>query len=168
MTLHSAARRAADLMLKLSGSTRLVSRACSRGVWSCLMIIGLAAIQTPIEAQTLPKMQEVARGIYAIIGDLGPQRFENEGLNTNLGFVIGSDAVLVINTGASRRTGAAILEEIRRITPKPIRWVVNLNSQSHYWWGNSALLGAKPTIHCASASGAPDEGATGRSACAAS
>lgn len=109
-------------------------------------MIMLALAPVPSEAQTLPKPQEVGRGIYAIIGDLGPQRFENEGLNTNLGFVIGSDAVLVINTGASRRTGAAIMEEIRLITSKPVRWVVNLNSQSHYWWGNSALLGAKPTF----------------------
>ena len=119
--------------------------ACRRGLWFYLTII-LALVQVPSEAQTLPKVQEVGQGIYAMIGDLGPQRFDNDGSNANLGFVVGSDAVLVINTGPSRRTGAAILEEVRRITSKPVRWVVNLNSQNHYWWGNSALLGDKPTF----------------------
>jgi glyoxylase-like metal-dependent hydrolase (beta-lactamase superfamily II) len=106
----------------------------------------LALAQAPLRAQTLPEVQEVGQGVYAIIGDLGPQRFDNDGLNANLGFVVGFDAVLVINTGPSRRTGAAILEEVRRITSKPVRWVVNLNSQNHYWWGNTALLGAQPTF----------------------
>ena len=118
-------------------------RACIGGTWFYLMSM-LALAEAPSEAQTLPKVQEVGKGIYAIIGDLGPQGFDNDGLNANLGSVVGSDAVLVINTGPSRRTGAAILEEVRRITSKPVRWVVNLNSQNHYWWGNSALRGAKP------------------------
>jgi glyoxylase-like metal-dependent hydrolase (beta-lactamase superfamily II) len=110
------------------------------------LIAILVLSQAPCEAQTFPRVREVGQGIYAIIGDLGPQRFDNDGLNANLEFVVGADAVLVINSGPSRRTGAAVLEEVRRITSKPIRWVVNLNSQNHYWWGNSALLDAKPTF----------------------
>ncbi len=116
-----------------------------RGLWVYLMIL-LTLVRVPSEAQSLPRVQEVGRGVYAIIGDLGPQRLDNDGLNANLGFVVGADAVLVINTGPSRRIGAAVLEEIRRITLKPVRWVVDLNSQNHYWWGNSALLDARPTF----------------------
>jgi hypothetical protein len=120
-------------------------RACEAlGVWFWLIAI-LMLSQGPCEAQTLPRVREVGQGIYAIIGDLDPQRFDNDGLNANFGFVVGADAVLVI-TGPSRRTGAAVVEEVRRITWKPVRWVINLNSQNHYWWGNSALLDAKPTF----------------------
>jgi glyoxylase-like metal-dependent hydrolase (beta-lactamase superfamily II) len=97
-------------------------------------------------AELLHGFQEVRPGIYALVGDLGPQRRENQGLNANLGFVIGSDAVLVVNSGPSRRVGDAVLREIRARTKNPIRWVVNVNSQNHYWWGNSAFQAPTTTF----------------------
>lgn len=78
----------------------------------------------------------VAPDVYAIVGDLGGQSYANDGLNSNLGFVVGSDGVLVINSGPSTRVARALQAAIQKVTPKPIRWVVNVNSQSHYWLGN--------------------------------
>jgi len=78
----------------------------------------------------------VAPDVYAIVGDLDGQSYTNDGLNNNLGFVVGSDGVLVINSGPSVRVAHALHTAIQKITAKPIRWVVNVNSQSHYWLGN--------------------------------
>jgi len=97
-------------------------------------------------AAQIPTSQEVRPGVHVIVGDLGPQRYENEGLNANLGFVIGADAVVVLNSGPSRRMGDAVLSEIRRRTEKPVRWVINLNSQNQYWWGNAAFEGPGTTF----------------------
>jgi len=74
--------------------------------------------------------------VYAVIGDLGNQSVANDGLNANLGFVIGDDAVLVVNSGPTRRVAHALHVAIRHITDKPVKWVVNVNSQNHYWHGN--------------------------------
>ncbi|KPK54070.1 MAG: hypothetical protein AMJ84_01385 [Acidithiobacillales bacterium SM23_46] len=80
---------------------------------------------------------KVADGVYAVIGALEGQTYENDGLNANLGFVIGGDGVLVINTGPSTRVATALHRAIRAVTDKPVKWVVNTNSQNHYWLGNA-------------------------------
>jgi len=83
------------------------------------------------------KPVKVADGVYAVIGALEGQTYENDGLNANLGFVVGRDGVLVINTGPSVRVAAALHRAIRTVTDKPVKWAVNTNSQNHYWHGNA-------------------------------
>jgi glyoxylase-like metal-dependent hydrolase (beta-lactamase superfamily II) len=92
---------------------------------------------------------KVAPDIYAVIGDLGNQTYENEGLNSNLGFVVTNDGVLVINTGPSMHVARALHRAIGKTTAQPVKWVVNLNSQNHYWLGNSHFksLGAAIVAH---------------------
>jgi len=90
-------------------------------------------------AELVLKPVKIAPDIYAVIGDLGNQTFENEGLNSNLGFVVTGDGVLVINTGPSMRVARALQIAIGKITAQPVKWGVNLNSQNHYWLGNGHL-----------------------------
>ncbi len=70
----------------------------------------------------------IAPDTYAVIGDLGGQTYENEGLNNNLGFVVTDDGVLVINTGPTARVAKALHAAIQKVTPQPVKWVVNVNS----------------------------------------
>src|SRR5690606_4375354 len=106
----------------------------------------LAAV--PCLAAPPPQLdvREVAPGVHAVIGDLGGQSADNEGLNANLGFVIGDEAVLVVNSGPSRRVGEALLSAVREHTALPVKWVVNVNSQSHYWWGNAVFAAQDATL----------------------
>lgn len=83
------------------------------------------------------KPVKIADDVYAVIGALEGQTYENDGLNANLGFVIGGDGVLVINTGPSTRVAAALHRAIRTVTDKPVKWAINTNSQNHYWHGNA-------------------------------
>ena len=78
----------------------------------------------------------VAPDVYAVIGHLGNQTYENEGLNNNLGFVVSRDGVLVVNAGPSVRVARALHRAIKKVTGQPVKWVVNLNSQNHNWLGN--------------------------------
>ena len=78
----------------------------------------------------------IAPDVYAVIGDLGAPTYENDGLNNNLGFVVTSHGVLVINTGPSMRVAKALHAAIKNITPQPVKWAVNVNSQNHQWLGN--------------------------------
>ena len=80
---------------------------------------------------------KVAPNVYAVIGDLGPQTHANKGFNNNLGFVVTTDGVLVINSGPSVKVAKALHAAIQKITKQPVKWVVNGNSQSHYWLGNT-------------------------------
>lgn len=101
--------------------------------WMALLVI---AGNTVLAADLVLQPQRVAPDVYAIVGDLNSQRYSNDGLNSNLGFVIGTDGVLVINSGPSVRVARALHTAIQKFTPKPIKWVVNVNAQSHYWLGN--------------------------------
>ena len=84
----------------------------------------------------LLKPVQVAPNIYAVIGDIGMQSYENDGLNSNLGFVVTPQGVVVINSGPSVRVAKALHEAIRKTTSQPVKWVINVNSQSHHWLGN--------------------------------
>jgi len=99
---------------------------------ACLIMTSHCALA----AELLLKPTRVAPDVYAVIGDLGNQSYANDGFNNNLGFVVGTDGVLVINTGPTLRVAQALHAAIKQVTPKPIKWVVNLNSQSHNWLGN--------------------------------
>ncbi len=95
----------------------------------------LWSLAVPAAALEL-KPVRVADRVYAVIGDLGNQNYDNDGFNANLGFVIGDDSVLVINTGPTLRVAQALHAVIRKTTDQPVKWVVNVNSQNHYWHGN--------------------------------
>lgn len=89
-----------------------------------------------VAVDLLLKPVQVAPNIYAVIGDIGSQSYENDGLNSNLGFVVTPEGVVVINSGPSVRVAKALHEAIRKTTSQPVKWVINVNSQSHYWLGN--------------------------------
>lgn len=100
-------------------------------------VVALLLLALPAQAAELAlKPVKVAPDVYAVIGDLGGQSYENDGLNNNLAFVVSDAGVLVINSGATARIARALHAAIAKVTPQPVKWVVNLNSQNHCWHGN--------------------------------
>jgi len=111
------------------------------------MLIALWFVSVAVQAQELNLQPvPVAPDVYAVVGDLAGQTYENEGLNNNLGFVVSDAGVLVINTGPSVRVARALHAAIRKITVQPVKWVVNVNSQNHYWLGNGYFKSLGATI----------------------
>jgi glyoxylase-like metal-dependent hydrolase (beta-lactamase superfamily II) len=97
-------------------------------------------------ADLVLKPVEVAPKIYAVIGDLAGQTYENEGLNNNLGFVVSDTGVIVINTGPTQRVAKALHAAIQQVSKQPVRVVINVNSQNHYWLGNDYFKKLGATI----------------------
>jgi len=82
------------------------------------------------------KFQPVADGVYAYVGDTGPRSVENEGVNANIGLVVTPAGAVLIDSGATYRSARQIHDAVRKITPQPVKWVINTGGQDHRWLGN--------------------------------
>ncbi len=86
------------------------------------------------------QLQKIGSGIWAAI-------VNDEGLaGGNAGFVIGDDGVAVIDTFQDPRPAKALLGEIRKLTPLPIRFVVNTHYHLDHVNGNDVFAAAGATI----------------------
>jgi len=75
--------------------------------------------------------------VYALVGDLGQRSPQNLGHNMTSGFIVGDEAIAVIDSRACRAGAERIHAAIRKVSDKPIRWVVNTGGQDHRWLGNA-------------------------------
>ena len=85
------------------------------------------------------KPEKVTDGVYSAIGATAPPTYANSGHNNNLSFVVTEEGVLVVNAGDSYLIAKALHDEIKKITPQAVKYVVLENAQSHaisganYW-----------------------------------
>ncbi|MDA7847989.1 MBL fold metallo-hydrolase [Sulfurospirillum sp.] len=82
-------------------------------------------------------VKKIAKGVYTSIGATQPGTYENSGHNNNLGFVIGDESVVVWNASSNYLLAKALHVEIKKITDKPIKYVVLENSQGHAMLGSN-------------------------------
>ncbi len=92
---------------------------------------------------------KVAKDVYSAIGALQPYTYENSGHNNNLSFVIGEKGILVVNGSSSYLLAKALHDEIKKISNKPVLYVVDENGQGHAILGNNYWKeqGAKIIAH---------------------
>jgi quinoprotein relay system zinc metallohydrolase 2 len=99
----------------------------------------------PAEAQAQAfTIHQIADGDYAHFGQIAMTTVENAGDIANIGVVVGRDAVAIIDTGGSVAVGQALRAAVRRLTSKPVRYVINTHEHPDHIFGNAAF--AEPGV----------------------
>ena len=113
-------------------------------------LVAVVLAGSVLPAQTQPQSQPVAqpqappfaikqigKGVYAAISGRA---------GGNTGFIIGDNAVLVVDTFISQTPARDLLAEIRKVTNQPVKYVVNTHYHLDHVAGNAIFTEAGATV----------------------
>jgi glyoxylase-like metal-dependent hydrolase (beta-lactamase superfamily II) len=100
-------------------------------------LAGAADYQRPA-----PRVVDVARGVYLFVSP----PYGDVGLDGNAVAIFGNTGVLVFDTNGTPASAASVLAAIRKITPKPIQYVVNSHWHWDHWYGTEVYTAAYPDV----------------------
>jgi glyoxylase-like metal-dependent hydrolase (beta-lactamase superfamily II) len=110
-----------------------------------ILVLALIAISAAGSAQILgpPRRVQVAEGIYVFM----TPPYGEVGLDGNSVAILSNEGVLVFDTNGTQAAAEAVLSEIRKLTKKPVKYVVNSHWHWDHWYGTEAYRRAFPDVH---------------------
>src|SRR5256714_12609582 len=106
---------------------------------SCLsLFLFLLFPLTSFAADDLFEIKPIADGVYAAIAKPSYR------VNCNAAIIVLSDGVLVVDTHSKPSAARALIEQIKKLTPKPVKFVVNTHFHWDHYQGNEAYPSSWP------------------------
>ncbi len=93
---------------------------------------------TRLAADDLFDIKPVADGVYAAIAKPAYK------VNCNAAIILFDDVVLVVDTHSKPSAARALIEQIKKLTDKPVRYVVNTHFHWDHYQGNQAYPSSWP------------------------
>ncbi|MBN2071105.1 MAG: MBL fold metallo-hydrolase [Candidatus Krumholzibacteriota bacterium] len=98
-----------------------------------ILAAGLNCSHYDVESTGLVRVSE---RVYAVVAE-GPSALQ--GLGANSGFIVGDDAILVIDSRYTPDLAKELLQSIKAVSDLPVRFVVNTHYHPDHTWGNSVF-----------------------------
>jgi cyclase len=110
---------------------------------TALFILAAAALTAGADyVRPAPRTIEVAKGVYLFISS----PYGDVGLDGNSVAILSNDGVLVFDANGTPASSARVLAEIRKLTPKPVRYVVYSHWHWDHWYGTETYTKAFPDV----------------------
>jgi len=104
----------------------------------------LFMLHTSAMAADTLAFKEVADGVFVHHGVHEDLDEGYHGDIANIGFIVGSKGVAVIDTGGSLKIGMQLREAVKKATTLPVLYVINTHVHPDHIFGNAAFLEDKP------------------------
>jgi glyoxylase-like metal-dependent hydrolase (beta-lactamase superfamily II) len=111
-------------------------------VLSVLVALVLLPLPTGAQAGRAPTKTEVAPGVFVF----STPPYGDVGLDGNSIVILSNDGVLVFDSNGTPAASAAVLAEIRGMTERPVRYVVNSHWHWDHWYGTETYTAAFPNV----------------------
>lgn len=120
----------------------LLQRALVAGLLALLPIAALAG-------DVVLKAQQVGKHSWVFLGQAGMATASNQAFNSNAGFVVTPQGVVVFDTLGTPALGRAMIAAIGRVTTQPVRRVVISHYHADHYYGTQAFkaVGAEIWAH---------------------
>jgi cyclase len=103
----------------------------------------LAALATASGAQPSPyRVRDLAPGVHAVVRQMVPRSISD----SNVLIIINDDDVVVVDANIYPASAREMIAEVRKLTSKPVRYLVNTHWHSDHHYGNQAYREAFPGI----------------------
>jgi cyclase len=100
-----------------------------------LVLLALVASAAPALSQSADfEVTQVANGVYAVIA--------RPGIASNGAFIVNQDDVVVVDTHLRPSWAREIIAEIKKVTDKPVRYVINTHWHRDHVQGNQSYIAA--------------------------
>lgn len=92
------------------------------------------------------QFEKITKNVFVMHGPLEEPNMENEGFMNNPGVIVGKNGLIVIDPGSSLHVGEKVIQEIEKISKKPILAVFNTHIHGDHWLGNQAIVAKYPQV----------------------
>ena len=118
-----------------------------------VIVAGLLILATcgRVEAQQNAANGEL--GVYQV----RPNFYMIAGAGANIAVQIGEDGVVLVDAGSSSMA-SKVLETIQKLTPRPIRYIIDTSAEADHVGGNASLSKAGQNLNILNGAGGPNPG----------
>ena len=92
------------------------------------------------------EINQVAEGLYVHFGEQNDSNEKNKGDIANIGFIVGSKSIAVIDTGGTPEIGERLLKKIKETSSLPISHIIITHSHPDHFFGTEAFINDKVKI----------------------